>query len=161
MQEQKRVVVIDDEAGGLPPGLFEKDKVAGAWPDGKLRPHKVKTRNGETVHLTDEEFDRLVLEARHRRHANPCGPRTAPDFNGSVGDQVVLSFPDAAVPMSGNIVKKKPGRLEVELNNVCVAKIRKRGIGATGRAFMSDPMQRSTFKVVSCGRQSVRLALVV
>lgn len=62
-----------------------------AWPDGKKRPHLVKTVKGERVWLTDEEYDQLVLAARHKSRANPQGPRTAAKLDVVIGEKLLLS----------------------------------------------------------------------
>lgn len=147
----------------LPPGTLENDSVAGRWPDGKARPHKVKTKDGTIVALTDEEFDRLLLEARHKRAANPIGPRKTFDFNMKVGEAVIISrgistmLPD----VSGQVLKKKPGRLEVRLDEREMAEMRSTGTGvdvSVGQA--DDPYYHGyVARVVTFGRNSVRRAL--
>lgn len=76
----------------LPSELFKQQEPleGDTWPDGKRRPHKVKTRTGEVVALTDEEFDHFILQARHRYYAGQ-GDRKAPRSGLAAGDTVMLN----------------------------------------------------------------------
>lgn len=64
------------------------------WPDGKVRPHSVKTKDGNMVWLTDEEFDRMRTEAGHKFFANEQGPSSAPRPKVKVGELVTPILPD-------------------------------------------------------------------
>jgi hypothetical protein len=94
------VVLIAQDKPGLPADSFKKwkpdieIKPGEMWPDGKVRPHKIKAASGETIWLTVEEYDALVLEARHRARANKVGPSTAPRPLLSAGELVTPIYPD-------------------------------------------------------------------
>lgn len=89
------------------------------WPDGKVRPHAVKTGAGETVWLTDAEFDVLLTEARHKHYANKRLARQAlhPDIR--LNDIVLLEW-GAIEPKpycTGKVLKvKADGALLVSLS---------------------------------------------
>ena len=89
------------------------------WPDGKVRPHRVKTNDGEIVHLTDEEFDELVMAARRRYYANPQGPRSLPKPDIRAGDLVgIVCRPsaDTELVLRGHVdAVKTDGRLRLRL----------------------------------------------
>lgn len=95
MNKPKSILIVD-ESSDLPPDLFKTASLGihlkpnEMWPDGKVRPYQVKLKDGTNVWLTDEEFDRLVMTARHRVNANPIGERKMPKHHIGIGDRILL-----------------------------------------------------------------------
>jgi hypothetical protein len=92
-------LLVIDEASNNPPGIFGEGKDLKLqpnemWPDGKVRPHKVKTNDGVIVRLTDEEYDQLVTAARHRYYANKSGPSARPRPLLKIGELVTPIYPE-------------------------------------------------------------------
>ncbi len=92
--------VVDVEDPTLPADSFTRWKPGieirpgEMWPDGKVRPHKIKTPAGETLWLTADEYDSLVLAERHRRRANPIGASSRPKPHLKVGELVTPAYPE-------------------------------------------------------------------
>jgi hypothetical protein len=89
--DDKKLLIVDDETDLMQKALPVKTTMRESslklkphemWPDGKVRPHRIRTKSGEIVALTDDEFASLVLVARHQANANPQGKsaRQKPDL---------------------------------------------------------------------------------
>jgi hypothetical protein len=120
-EKKKTTLIVMDEASPVAEGIYGRAPDLGLkpeemWPDGKVRPHKVKTDAGDVVHLTDEEFDRLVLAARHRARANKQGPSSAPRPKVKAGEMVTPILPDQVDGWPDFIVRKvkTDGRVIIE-----------------------------------------------
>lgn len=114
-------VLIAEDKPGLPADSFKKwapgieIKPGEMWPDGKVRPRKIKAASGETIWLTEEEYEALVLEARHRARANKVGPSTAPRPKLNAGESVELRFIGNWPPVLATVRKiKGDGRVIIE-----------------------------------------------
>ena len=83
------------------------------WPDGKIRPHMVKTKKGEKVWLTDDEFDQLKTAARHRYYANPRAEKSTPDRGFEANQSIRIRHPDGAYHEGLAIRVKVDGSMRV------------------------------------------------
>ena len=92
---EHETLIVDDERD-MPAGVFGLVKKpidiqpGEMWPDGKIRPHMIKTKKGEKVWLTDDEFDQLKTAARHRYHANPVSERKTVRPVFQIGTQILI-----------------------------------------------------------------------
>ena len=99
-KETPTPVLIIDDRPGIPADTFVSWKTdieikpGEMWPDGKIRPHKIKRPDMSTIWLTQDEYDQLVLAERHRRRANPSKLSSRPRPQLSAGELVTPIHPD-------------------------------------------------------------------
>ena len=145
MEEQKPRSLMDLE------DFAKADMTIGPtdkWPDGKVRPHRVKTVKGEIVALTDEEFDRLVTAARHKYYANKQGARKAPRTVLKAGDTIKLLLENSEGYWAARVEDVKvDGRIRVAT----------RGLEAGMRLRAGVEL----FIVTSAGENVARLRMVI
>lgn len=130
----------------------------GNWPDGKKRPHAVKTEAGQIVHLTDEEFDKLLLAARHKYYANKQGERKMPRPDFKPGDRVFVQWEGTLMQQHALIEDVKlDGRIKAI--GACVSVGNK--VLLTRMGIGEEPPVEQAFIVTSAKGVSFRARIVI